>query len=96
MIKVIETNISLNPNYDYDIIIDHQSRVIEVESWEDFINEIKEAKTVIRNSYIGNMEGTTLPRESKIENLVYDDFHLSCNVLNWLGHKSKKLVFKIN
>jgi len=33
MIKVIETNLSLDS---YDNIVDHQSRVIEVESWERF------------------------------------------------------------
>jgi hypothetical protein len=93
-VKVIETNLSLNPNYDYDIILDHQSRVIEVDSWEDYINEIKEAKTVIREAYIGKMEGTTLPQEAKIKDLKYDYFHLSCYVYH-SNFKTKKFVYKI-
>jgi hypothetical protein len=94
-IKVIETNILLNPNYDNDIMLDHQSRMIEVESWDDFVNEIKEAKTVMRQSCIGYM-GATIPKEAKVSNLVYDDTHLSCYVVSKLGNKSKKLAFKIN
>jgi hypothetical protein len=92
MIKVIETNLSL----DYENNIhDHQSRVIEVNSWEDFVEEIKEANSIIRNSIIGSLHGTTLPRESKVENLSYDDRHLMCDVINRFGMKSKKLVYKI-
>jgi hypothetical protein len=94
-IKVIETNISLNPNSENDIMLDHQSRIIEVESWDNFVKEIKDAQTVIRKAYIGSMEGNSIPRDAEIQNLKYDDFHLSCDVINWLGHKSKKLVYKI-
>ena len=92
MIKVIETNLSLD--YD-DNIIDHQSRVIQVESWEDFINEIKESKTVIRNSILGCLSGCTIPKQSKVVNLKYDDKQLSCDIYNWIGRKTKKLVYKI-
>ena len=91
MIKVIETNLSLD---NYDNIMDHQSRVIQVENWEDFINEIKERKTVIRNSILGCLSGCSIPRESKVENLKYDDIHLSCDVYNYIGMKTKKLVYK--
>ena len=92
MIKVIETNLSLD---NYDNIMDHQSRVIQVENWEDFINEIKERKTVIRNSILGCMHGCSIPRESKVVNLKYDDNHLSCNIYNWIGRKTKKLAYKV-
>ncbi|MEL3959506.1 hypothetical protein NST17_20350 [Caldifermentibacillus hisashii] len=92
MVKVIETNLSLQVNND---IIDHQSRVIEVDSWESYVNEIKECKTVTRNSIIGNLHGTTLPRESRVDNLQYDDFHLQCDVYNYAGMRTKKLVYLI-
>jgi len=92
MIKVIETNLSLE--YD-DNIIDHQLRVIQVENWKDYINEIKESKTVIRNSVLGCMYGYSIPRESEIKNLKYDDNHLSCDVYNWFGRKTKKLAYKV-
>ena len=91
MIKVIETNLSIDNN---DNIVDHQSRVIEVENWEDFINEIKECKTISRKSICGCLDGCTIPRESKVVNLKYDDIHLSCDVYNYFGMKSKKLVYK--
>lgn len=92
MIRVIETNLSM----DYENNIkDHQSRVIEIDSWEEFIDEIINAKTVLRNSSIGSLHGCTIPRQSKVENLIYDDIHLSCDVYNFAGMKTKKLVYKI-
>ena len=91
MIKVIETNLSIDNE---NKLRDFQSRVIEIDSWEDIIQEIKDCKTVIRNSVLGCLSGTTIPRESKIENLTYDDFHLSCDVINYAGMKTKKLIYK--
>ena len=92
MTKIIETNLSLDNDNN---IVDHQSRVIKIENWEDYINEIKESKTVIRNSILGCMYGCSIPRESEIENLKYDDNHLSCDVYNWFGRKTKKLAYKV-
>jgi len=92
MIKVIETNLSLD---NYDNIIDHQSRVIEIENWDSFVNEIKESKTVIRNSILGCLSGCTIPKQSKVVNLKYDDKQLSCDIYNWIGRKTKKLAYKV-
>jgi hypothetical protein len=91
MVKVIETNISMVENE----IKDFQSRVVEVDNWYDFVNEIKEGKTVIRNSIIGSLHGSTIPRESKIKNLWYDDFHLSCDIYNYHGIKTRKLAYLV-
>lgn len=91
MIKVIETNLSIDNENN---IVDHQSRVIEVGSWEEFINEIKNAETVSRKSCIGNLHGSTIPRQARVENLIYDDDHLSCDVYNFTGAKTKKLVYR--
>ena len=92
MIRVIETNLFM----DYENNIkDHQSRVIEIDSWEEFIDEIINAKTVLRNSYIGSLHGNTIPRQAIVENLICDDFHLSCDVYNFASRKTKKLVYKI-
>jgi len=91
MIKVIETNLSLD--YD-DNIIDHQSRVVEVESWEDYINEIKEGISVFRKSILGCLDGYTIPtKQSRVENIICDDFHLSCDVYRG-NTKTKKLAYK--
>lgn len=91
MPKVIETNLYIEK----DEIKDFQSRIIEVDSWEDFINEVREGKTVIRNSILGNLHGSTIPRAFKVINLEYDDFHLSCDVYNYLRQRTKKLVYLI-
>ena len=92
MVKVIETNLSIDGN---DNIKDHQSRVIEVKSWEDYIAEIKNCKTVTRVSYIGIMYGCTIPRSATIENLISDEIHLLCDVYNYMKSKTKKLAYLI-
>lgn len=90
MIELIETNISLNSNGE---LADHQSRVIEVDSWDKYMNDLKECKPV---HYDGTMVGFTVPRQSQIENLKYDKSHASCTVTNYCGDKTLKLVYKIN
>ncbi|WP_303984221.1 hypothetical protein [Niallia circulans] len=93
MIKVIETNLSVN--FATNEIVDHQSRVVEVSSWEDLIMEIQSGKTVIRNSVIGSLHGNTIPKESKVENLIFDEKHLSCDITIYDGSKTKKLIYKV-
>jgi hypothetical protein len=91
MIKIIETNLSM----DGDIIKDHQSRVIEVESWDEYLDEIKEYKCVSRLDMFYNLNGCTLPKNCRIDKLVYDDFHLSCDVYSFYNNmKTKKLAYK--
>jgi len=92
MIKVIETNLSVDRE---NTIKDYQSRVIEVESWEDYVQEIKYSKAIYRSSIIGSLHGNTIQSDSKIENLTYDDFHLICDVINRYGIMSKKLAYKV-
>lgn len=92
MIRIIETNLILDDN---DKIIDHQSRVIEVNSWEKFVNEIKNQETVDRISIFGDLRGVTIPKKAKIENLKYDDKTISCDVTTYMGNKIKKLIYKI-
>ena len=92
MIKVIETNLSTDGE---NTIKDHQSRVIEINSWEDYIQEIKDAKAVSRKSILGNLHGNTIQSDSKTQNLIYDDFHLSCDIINRFGIMSKKLAYKV-
>lgn len=91
MIKVIETNLSMNGDY----IEDHHSRVIEVESWDEFVNEIKEGKTVMRYAVLGGMYGNTIPRSATVSDLKYDKNHLSCIVYNYARQKTMKLVCRI-
>ena len=94
MIKVIETNLSICKD-GCDTIKDHQSRVIEVESWDEYVQEIKDCKVVVRSSIIGSLHGTTIPHNAKAVNLTYDDRHLDCDVINRFGIMSKKLGFRV-
>jgi len=96
MIKVIETNISMD---DGGILRDHQSRVIEFEDWEDVIDEFKSEVSVERKDALGNLHGRTIPLNSMVADLKYDDFHLSCNIIKDTGEgfliKSKKFMYLI-
>jgi hypothetical protein len=91
MVKVIETNISLG---ECDHFADFQSRVIEVDSWESYISEIKTNKSEYRTSCIGSLQGNSLPRNAKVSNLDYSDLKLSCIVTTVLGFKIHKLAYR--
>lgn len=95
MIKIIETNLSIYKHDEDHTIKDHQSRVIEVDSWDEYVQEIKDAKTVVRNPVIGNLCGATIPHDSRIENLTYDEIHLDCDIITRFGHFTKKLAYKV-
>lgn len=92
MIKVIETNLSMNPN---NIIIDHQSRVVQVDSWESYINEIKEERSVSRLDRYGSIHGCSFPIGCKLDSLKYDEFHLTYNAVKNGGLWSKELAYRI-
>lgn len=91
--RIIETNISYGKSDQYDF----QSRVIEIDSWEDYIQEIKENKCVSRNSVIGNLNGQSFPRYfNDFDNLKYDDFHLSYSFTDMAGYKINKLAYIVD
>ena len=92
MIKVIETNLSMSTD---DYIFDHQSRVIEVESWEEIIEEVRNGITKIRKSYLGNLSGCSVPKQAVVKNFTFDNNHLMCDIINYAGQKTKKLIYKI-
>lgn len=80
-VKIIETNLSLNPN-DELTIMDHQARVIEVESWESYIEEILSGDMVYRSAAIGSgMGGYSFPK-GIIEDFKSDNRHLSYTTTN--------------
>jgi len=92
MDKVIETQISLDGNEEF---VDHQSRVIQVDSWDDFVEEIKSAKVITRQSFLGNMMGVSVPKNAGISEFKSDNKHLSCKVETYDGKKVIKLAYKI-
>lgn len=91
MVKIIETNLSMKDS----AIVDHQSRVIEVDHWESYINELRNMESVYRTSALGSLHGVSLPLKSRVENLTYDENHLSCDVYNRFGMMTKKLAYLV-
>lgn len=73
MVKVIETNVILKNG----VVTDHQSRVVEVESWESYVEEMRSCKSVYREDFYGRLNGESLFKNTRIENFKADDFHLS-------------------
>ena len=92
MEKVIETNLTLKQCC---YIGDHQSRVIEVESWDEYLKEVETGKCKTRTSYIGNLSGCTIPKNCKVIDFVADEYHASCTVVMLNGTIKKKLMYRI-
>ena len=64
--------------------------MFEVDSYESYINEIKEKKCIPRFScFSGGLYGNTLPRNCKIEDFTYDDCHGKFSLILWNGLKIK-------
>ena len=93
MVKIIETNLSMDG---YDKICDSQSRVIEVESWDSYLDEIAGGECVARECIIGNMYGFTIPQSATIiENLSWNEQSMRCDVYNSHGVKTTKLAYLV-
>lgn len=93
MVKVIETNISLGYN---STIADFQSRIIEVESWISFIDEVKNRQPVERKSYMGSIHGLTIPTRCKVVNFVeLDESHFKCTIIHFDGRETLKLAYLV-
>ena len=76
-------------------IMDHQSRIVEANSWKDYCKSFQE--------YIGDsvefksltlMKGDTLQKNCSITNFIYDEFHLSCDILKG-KIRTKKLAYLV-
>lgn len=91
MVEIIETKLLMKGT----VVTDHQSRVIKVKSWEDYIEEFITNKSVDRISILGNLCGLTIPINAIIENLVFDEKHLSCDIINLFFNRSKIFAYKI-
>lgn len=75
--KIIKTNLSIANNK----IMDHQSYVEEEESWENFIDKVKSGFLFSKHHSV------------KVDNLKYDDFHLSCDVDKDSGVQTKHFAY---
>lgn len=89
MVKIIETNMNEE---------DFQSGVIEYTSWEDYVDIFKNYnvnKRYIAHGILGSMHGIVVHKNSKISNLKYDDFHLSCDIKHIDGFIDRKIAYLI-
>ena len=93
MIKIIETNLSMKN----EKVFDHQSRIIEAKSWDEYINYYKQNIESDRQhskfKSLTDLWGDSLPRYGKITEFKYDDFHLSCYYTNSFGMVSMKIAY---
>lgn len=87
-VKVIESNLSIGKD---KFIIDFQSRVVEAESWEEYVRSFEEYDGLaVEFLHVSNMIGNSIPKNAKITNLNYDDRHLSCEI-----HKDDFIIYKL-
>lgn len=94
MIKVIETNITYN-GYGKEIK-DFQSRVIEVENWKGYVEEIEQCKSVTRQSYIGTMTGESFPKLcQEVELFESNSYQVRVDFYNGSGVRMTKLAYLI-
>lgn len=92
MIKVVESNTINNKG-----IKSIQTRIIEVPSWKFIIDVFTEEDNHELYSFIdvdGRYEGVIRPKLSKINNLVYDNTKLTCDVILFNNHVVKKTIEK--
>ena len=90
--KIIETNISMKDGQVYD----HQSRVVEADSWDEYIEMYEEydGSPIDRFKAISEMIGNSIPKDVEILNLKYDEKHLTCDFKHKDGLIEKKLAYK--
>ena len=90
--KIIETNISMKDGQVYD----HQSRVVEADSWDEYIEMYEEydGSPIDRFKAISEMIGNSIPKDVEILNLKYDEKHLTCDFKHKDGWIEKKLAYK--
>ena len=90
--KIIETNISMKDGQVYD----HQSRVVEADSWDEYTEMYEEYddSPIDRFKASSEMIGNSIPKDVEILNLKYDEKHLTCDFKHKDGWIEKKLAYK--
>lgn len=89
--KVIETNISYYE--DNTTISDVQSRVIEVDSWNAYLEEIRNQEQVFRYAAMGNLSGVSFPRDAIIKDFDANNKRLICHLELYNGNKLLKIAY---
>ena len=79
-IEIIETNLSIDEN---NIIRDHQSRIVEADSWDEYCEAYERYKCNCKPVWFkpkNESIGFTIAMNCSISNLKYDNLHLSCDI----------------
>jgi hypothetical protein len=94
--KIVETNII----YEGLTFHDHQTRILEVPSWEEYCDLYRNYNgTPVGDKYncvFNGMSGFVLPKNAEIIELKIDDFHLTCDLNLWNGTPHYKLAYVID
>ena len=88
MIQVIETNLSIDKD---DTIRDHQSRIIEVEDWDTYCKAFEEYNGEAVYFKSKTMRGNSILSNCTMTDLIYDDIHLSCMVLQYQYQETENI-----
>lgn len=93
--KIVETNIS----YSSDRLEDHQTRIIEVPSWNEYCDLFRNYNGDCNGRdykcVFSSLLGCVMPKNTKILDLRIDDSHLTCHFQLWNGIKEYKLAYVI-
>lgn len=81
-------------------LMDHQSRVLEVPSWQEYVSLFTEyngkANGRDYKTLHNDLLGCVMPNDAIINELKYDHFHLTCNFNLYDGMEETKLAFLIH
>lgn len=97
--KIVETNII----YEGLTFHDHQTRVLEIPSWEEYCNlyrnyageAVRDENVKYKDVYGTLLKGCLLPKNATIMGLKIDDFHLTCDMNLWDETPQYKLAYVI-
>ena len=91
--KIVETNIS----YSSKRLEDHQSRVLEVPSWDEYCDLYRNYNGDYNGdkykSVFNQMIGCVMPKNARITDLRIDEFHLTCHIYLFNGYPQYKLAY---
>lgn len=73
-----------------------QSRVVEVSSWNNYVDEVRLAKSVFRKSIAGNLEGETMPKSVTIESFKNSERNLFCSFRRYDGVLMWKVAYLLD
>ena len=91
MIKIVEANISCCQ--DGKIPYDIQTRVIEVNNWDEYVDEIKNQRQVFRTSINEDYTGVSFPKGAIVKRFEANDQMLICSFNLYNGRHMLKTAY---